>query len=534
MFNYDEFYRTHGPDVHVDPVRFIKTSNLCRGSVLDVGCGTGTLADYYKKDYLGIDISKVAIDFAKEKRRETANFFCSDLSDFILSSKKKYDTVVFAEILEHISDDSFIFDNIEKITHSNSRIIVSVPNGNKIPDESHLRQFTIPELRKKFKKLGRVKFYNWPGAKRRILMTCDLGEFNEDLISLVIPAKNEGLGLENAILSCIGFVDNIVISVDDSSFDNTLEVAKRYADTLKTYKWEDSFAKARNFAQEGVKTKWVLALDGHEFVKSSDGIIKALSRGVDGFEVPIVLENGFKFNFPRIVRNNIKWGADVHNYPIIKSRDFVPSFIIVHDRDGSQSKEATAIRDKQRKEMITDIMGKEKKEDKNASRPYFYLAQQNFFSKNYIKAIKSYKSYLKRSKHKGERWLVYYNMAQCYSFVNKYFSALRSLDKADKEIPGRWEISKLRGMMLTLNKNYEEAVVHLVESFNKQTGNFTYCPEERDDAKTWNVIGHCLTMIQKPLEAKEAYKRFLELEKLKPEDKQDKISIQVIEKALTI
>jgi glycosyltransferase involved in cell wall biosynthesis len=67
------------------------------------------------------------------------------------------------------------------------------------------------------------------------MMTCDLGEKNEDLLSLVMIAKDEEKGIENAILSCIEYVDNIVIAVDSRSTDKTLELANLYADTVKTF-----------------------------------------------------------------------------------------------------------------------------------------------------------------------------------------------------------------------------------------------------------------------------------------------------------
>ena len=50
------------------------------GQILDVGCGEGVLSDYLteqqKKDYTGVDISEVAINLAKEKRK-IPTFFTS-------------------------------------------------------------------------------------------------------------------------------------------------------------------------------------------------------------------------------------------------------------------------------------------------------------------------------------------------------------------------------------------------------------------------------------------------------------------------
>ncbi len=160
---YDEFFKKFGAKVHDDPVRLSAIAKLCVGSVADFGCGTGALTDFYDGIYSGFDISDVAIEFASATRRVSAGFESGDLTDPAFQIKEKFDTVVLAEFLEHIEDDKEIFSKIKTILGSAGRIIISVPNGNRIPDESHVRTFTVPELRKRFSKIGKVKFHNYLG-----------------------------------------------------------------------------------------------------------------------------------------------------------------------------------------------------------------------------------------------------------------------------------------------------------------------------------------------------------------------------------
>lgn len=527
---YDEFFKKFGADVHSDPVRFSEIAKLCKGDVLDIGCGTGTLSDFYKGDYFGVDISDIAIEKAKEIRRKNTVFEVADFTKNWCWQYKKFDTFVIAEFLEHIDNDDQVIKNIILLMKPDSRLIISVPNFDRVPDESHVRQFTIPELRKRFSPAGLVRFYNWPGAKERILMTVDLGQKNERLLSLVIPAKNEGLGLENCILSCIEFVDQVVVSVDKSSNDNTLTIAKQYADIVKEYDWKGSFADARNFAQKSIFTKWALALDGHEYVETVGDLKNALNSRFDGLNVKVLLENNFSFYFPRLVRSFVKWERDVHNYPVCKNIRTFKDFIIKHDREHSQSKMAKEIRDKQRTKMVFDIMTAALKKDKRDCRAYFYLAQQNHFDKNYKPALKYYKKYLKYSKNKQERWLVWHEISTLYLVANKPFRALLSAYKMDKELPGRWETKYTLAMSWGMLGDAETSANFLVECLTPNKEIYIYNPFQQDIATIYDFIGASLYASNKKDEAKIAWKYSLDLEKAKPEKEQSEKRIKILER----
>lgn len=503
----NNFYRKYGPNVHSDPIRFDAIAKLCKGRVLDVGCGTGDLADYYQGKYIGVDISDVAIEMAKKIRRKNANFLVGDFTKHFDIYETNFDTIVLAEFLEHLEDDTIVFENIKKVSKTNARWIITVPNGDRVPDKDHKRQFTVPELRKKFKKFGKVKFHNYEGFRERILLTVDLGEKNDNLLSLVMIVKNEGKGLERAILSCIDFVDNIVISVDKNSVDNTLEIAKRYADVLKLYEWKDDFADARNFAQEGVKTKWVLRLDGHEYVKEYKDLEKFLKKDVDALITKIRLETGFSFWFPTIIRNYVKWVKPVHNYPKVKTFIKYKNFLIQHDRKTTQKKKYIEQRTEQRSKMIFEILTQKVKENKKDTRSLFYLAQQCHYERKFKLAIKYYKKYLKYSKNKQERWLAWYELANCCNQISKPKLAIKYFKKAEKELPNRWEISKRLGATYMMMGKYKEALFYLVDSFKINKTDFIFEPEPRNDAQTWFFISQCLFALKEYEKAKIALKR---------------------------
>ena len=77
----------------------IVSSLPAHSSLLDVGCGVGTMTDYLPTlDYTGIDISEKALRIARRKHFGT--FICADAKDFRID--KKFDIVLFNEVLYYL------------------------------------------------------------------------------------------------------------------------------------------------------------------------------------------------------------------------------------------------------------------------------------------------------------------------------------------------------------------------------------------------------------------------------------------------
>lgn len=511
MFDYNEFYKTQDPNFCDDPDRHIFTASLIRGRVADVGCCFGILSDYYFGQYTGFDVAPYAIEKAAEIRRKDAQFLIHDCSDLDGLDIENFDTFVFANFLEHFENDEKIFEPLFKRHKKGTRIVIVVPNADRVPDPSHLRTLTIPGLRKKFSPYGKVKFYNWSGAKKHIICTVDLDERNDNLLSLVMIVKNEEKGLERALLSCVDFVDEIFISVDNNSSDKTEKIAEIYADNLKRHYWQDDFSAARNAAHAGVKTKWILFLDGHEYLEKFDGFGDLAGSSAEGLLCSVQLDSGTIFRYPRIYKNGCRFEGQVHNKIVCKGEEYFPGILIKHDRLGAQSAASAAERKKQQDEMIPRIMGAELKNNPQNIRALFHLALHYHARGDFKKAISFQKKYLKYSKLKGERWLVTFNKSLCNLGQKKYFFALWNADKAEEEISGRWEIAKLKGVIFAAQKNYSKALEFLVKSFDENPYEFSYKPWARDNVNTWNLIGECFFNLKEFPKAYTAFDRAAEI-----------------------
>lgn len=308
-------------------------------------------------------------------------------------------------------------------------------------------------------------------------------------VALVMIVKNEELGLERAINSARPFVDEVVVAVDNSSSDKTLEIARKMADVVKTFDWPDDFAKARNFAQEGVKTDWLFFLDGHEYVDKCERLQEFLNFDCDGLVVSIQIEGGSEIRNPRFYKNGAKFFQAVHELQDIKKPILYPFFLVKHARVGGQSQAAIFERDKQRDDQVPRLLGSLLEKEPKNLRALFHLGMHAQSKSEWKKAIKYYRRYLKYSKFAGERWFIRFNFSLCEMALGHNLRAFWQAELADSETPGRWEIWKLKGLVYFQGKKYYKAVEAFTESFKINRIDCPYKPWPRDEASTWNIIG---------------------------------------------
>jgi SAM-dependent methyltransferase len=105
------------------------------GSVFDIGCGLGEIANRVKGEYLGVDTSPVAVEYAAINCvNPLAKFVCLDYR-LMAGTSKRFDTVLMLELLEHVDSPrpavGLAFEVAKK------RIIATVPRD--MPGWAHVR-----------------------------------------------------------------------------------------------------------------------------------------------------------------------------------------------------------------------------------------------------------------------------------------------------------------------------------------------------------------------------------------------------------
>jgi SAM-dependent methyltransferase len=510
---YDNFFTNYPVSIHDNPARFRAVADLLFGNVLDVACGTGTLSKYYPGNYTGVDISDIAILKAKRERRKDAKFFTADFAKDAFVLTEKFDSAYLGEFLEHIQDDKIVFDNVLELVKPNGRIVVSVPNGDRVPDDSHCRTFTVASIRRDYSKYGKIIFHNWEGFHDRILFSIQLGIPDKSEVALVMIAKDEAKGIEKSIISALPFVDRVIVSVDEGTTDTTREVAEMYADEVKTHKWENDFSKARNEAHAGVKSRWILFLDGHEYIESFGNIREKLKNDVDGIFVTIRMETGMTFLYPRFYRNGLQFKNAVHNLVECQTKRAEPAFVIVHDRLNLQEEKAAERRNKQREEMMPIELKKQLAENPKNARAHFHLANFYLMSNDEDLSLFHYKKTIKYGKFKDEKYLALLHYGSLHLARGHSFRALWIFNRADRLLPGRWESARVLGGFYFLQKHYKKAVEFLVQALGKNSRRYAYQPMEQNLPDIWDKIGHCFVHLDEPEKGLIAYRRGLELAK---------------------
>lgn len=197
-------------------------------------------------------------------------------------------------------------------------------------------------------------------------------------ISAVIHTYNASKYLRE-VIECVKDLDEVLIC-DMESTDNTLEIAKEYGCTIKTFpKGNYTIPEpARDFAIHSVRNQWVLVVDADEFVtpELKEWIDNELSKPdhKDGYYIPrknIFLGEFVKSGYPdyqlRLFdQTKATWPPVVHSFPKIKGttaylpKDYELAFVHMGDSMKSRIKKMDIYSDNdlvKRKKTHVSLLG---------------------------------------------------------------------------------------------------------------------------------------------------------------------------------
>jgi SAM-dependent methyltransferase len=120
--------------------------------LLDVGCGTGWLAEHFS-DYTGIDGSPEAVAAAQSKGRSITQ---GDVNEPLPFEDASFDGVVLKDLLEHVDDPVAVVREVHRVLTPGGLVFASSPDAQRWvwDDYTHRRPFTRKAFRLLFADQG--------------------------------------------------------------------------------------------------------------------------------------------------------------------------------------------------------------------------------------------------------------------------------------------------------------------------------------------------------------------------------------------
>lgn len=160
-------YATGSPNTIAEP-ELVMFSMLPEGEnkkLLDVGCGIGTISlELQKKGFhvTGVDFSKVGIEKCLEKG---LNATLSDIDkDGLDFPDKSFDVVWAGDVIEHVFDPLFLFEEIARVLKDDGVVLLTVPNNFSLKSRIKIAltgQSLQSGIYKKLRQCKHHTFFSW-------------------------------------------------------------------------------------------------------------------------------------------------------------------------------------------------------------------------------------------------------------------------------------------------------------------------------------------------------------------------------------
>jgi SAM-dependent methyltransferase len=148
--------------------RYLGKSNADRRTILDVGCGTGTMLSYLAAygNAQGIDVDEEAIGYCHERGLLDVRLGAAEKLPFADDS---FDLVTALDVVEHLDDDVAALREIGRVLRPAGYLLMTVPAyrflwGDQDEVNLHKRRYVAAQVRDRLKAAGfevrRVSYMN--------------------------------------------------------------------------------------------------------------------------------------------------------------------------------------------------------------------------------------------------------------------------------------------------------------------------------------------------------------------------------------
>lgn len=280
-------------------------------------------------------------------------------------------------------------------------------------------------------------------------------------LSVCLIVKNEEDNLANCLNCVKQFADEIVI-VDTGSTDNTVEIARKYTNNIYFFQWQDDFSLARNFSFSKATCDYIMWLDADDIILKEEIIkINNLKQELDlSYDMVLMKyvnaidEKGDELSYfyrERIIKNDKKfaWQGFVHEVIPISGNVLHKNIAVHHNKKHTKDPDRNLnLYEKamERKVVFTN-------------RDYYYYARELYYHKQYKKAIKFLKIFLKLEKNNSndiiEAILI---ISECFVLLKDYENGLKYLINSFKTHKPNSKVLCKIGDIFLLKTDYDKAI----------------------------------------------------------------------------
>lgn len=197
--------------------------NHCKGRILEIGSGIGTISQFFLKDHLDIYVSDIQRQYRdhlhellrvhkRDQKPCEINLVDDHFDDQHTDRFGTFDTVFALNVIEHIENDDLAIFNATKLLKPGGQLIILVPSYNFLYNQldtalSHYRRYTTSSLGELFSKhdlqIKHKQYFNLAGIPSWFISGKILG-------NSLIPSSQ--LGLFNKMVPVFKLLDRIVFN----------------------------------------------------------------------------------------------------------------------------------------------------------------------------------------------------------------------------------------------------------------------------------------------------------------------------------
>jgi|SRR5579859_524326 len=216
-------------------------------------------------------------------------------------------------------------------------------------------------------------------------------------VALVVIALDEEKMLGDCLESAAPVADQTIVAIDSRTTDQTYDVATHHGATVVDFTYAEDLAAARNTAQAGAWTDWVLSLDADERLTdwgrlcvqwfTKDPKQPGTTRLADGLAMELenqTLDGQVSSRNPsniRLYRNapSIRWHGLIHSEVRIDGDPTAGTWLVASGQVGivHLGYDPALVRDRDKDARNLYLLGRQLNLDPNDGQAWAYLAEQH-------------------------------------------------------------------------------------------------------------------------------------------------------------